>query len=76
LVLFKHLTLYGFLTESAMCDTGATRDVLAAVYDELACLVTRGNLKSHIGAVYSLDEIGDAVDAVTQGFVGKVVVVP
>ncbi len=76
LMLFKHLTLYGFLAESALRDSGATRSGFAAVYDELADLVVQGNLKSHIGAVYSLDEIGGAIDAVTQGADGKVVVVP
>ena len=47
LMLFKHLTLYGFLAESALRDSGATRDGFAAVYDELAGLVAQGDLKSH-----------------------------
>jgi len=76
LMLFKHLTLYGFLAESALRDSGATRDGFAAVYDELAGLVTQGELKSHIGAVYSLDDVGAAIDAVTLGAAGKVVITP
>lgn len=76
LMLFKHLTLYGFLAESALRGSGADRKGFSAVYDELASLVVHGDLKSHIASVYRLDEIDQAIAAMTAGVDGKIIVVP
>lgn len=76
LMLFNHLTLYGFLAESALRGSGATREGFAAVYDEVSSLILGGQLKNNVAAVFGLKAIDEAIDLVTNGVAGKVVVNP
>ena len=76
LMLFKRLTLYGFLAEFRLRQSGGTDEDFIRIYDELSQLILKGELRSKIAAVYSFDEIHRAIEHILDGADGKIVIVP
>lgn len=76
LMLFKHLTLYGFLAETRFREMGKPKSFFQAAYDEVASLVLSGDLKSHVAETYRLQEIHEAVQSLRDGAGGKIVIRP
>lgn len=76
LMLFRHLTLYGFLAETRLRELGKPRSYFQSAYDEISSLVLAGDLSGNVARVFTLDDIGEAVRSLLQGAGGKIVVCP
>lgn len=76
LMLFKHLSLYGFLAETRLREQGKPRGYFQSAYDEISSLVLAEGLKGNIARVFALDEINEAVRCLMSGAGGKVVICP
>ena len=77
MMLFKQLTITGFLTLSSMARKGCTYDDMGGIYDELAGLVNRGQLPSKIAGVYPFERVSEALRHFARGErEGKIVLVP
>ncbi|MBM3504688.1 MAG: zinc-dependent alcohol dehydrogenase family protein [Alphaproteobacteria bacterium] len=76
LLLFRHLTVFGFLTEDQMQQAGVDAERLAAIYRDLSSLVVDGVLRSEVAGVYSFDEVRDAVRHQDRDRGGKIILVP
>jgi len=76
LMLFKHLTLYGFLAETRLRELGKPRSHFQSAYDQISSLVLAGGLSGNVARVYALDDIGEAVRSLLGGAGGKIVICP
>jgi len=76
LMLFKNLTMRGFLTEPELRRHGVTREGVAQRYSELAEAVVAGRLRSRVAAVYPFGRIHAAIEHFVAGACGKIILVP
>lgn len=76
LMLFKRLTIYGFLSEQELRRSGVTREGFCRIYDEVSGAILEGRLRSKVAAVYSFRRIHTAIEHFLEGADGKIVIVP
>ncbi len=75
-MLFRNLTIRGFLTEPVLRKRGVTRAGIAGIYDDLAAAIIDGRLHQKIAAVYCFGEIQSALRHFLSGAAGKIILVP
>ena len=76
LMLFKRLTIYGFLSEQELRRSGITREGFCRIYDEVSGAILDGRLRSKVAAVYPFRRIQTAIEHFLEGADGKIVIVP
>jgi NADPH:quinone reductase-like Zn-dependent oxidoreductase len=76
LMLFRNLTIRGFLTEPELRRQGLTRAAIAQRYAELSDAIVAGRLRSKIAAVYPFGRIHAAIAHFLTGASGKILLVP
>jgi NADPH:quinone reductase-like Zn-dependent oxidoreductase len=76
LLLFRHLTVFGFLSEDQMQQAGLGLAEIAAIYREMSELVADGTLRSDLAAVYPFSRVREAIRHQSRERDGKILLVP